>query len=165
MNDNTYKELICDCEKMMQNCGFVLPKINYGFNKRLSSVGVCKKRREGVTIELSKPYYDARLKNNDIKSIKSTILHEMCHAMPNGGGHGYGWKKYVNTINRKFGYDIKRLADDSESINEVSKSKAKYQFVCEDCGEVINQVRMSKFVTDYERYTCAKCKGKFKRVL
>ena len=165
-----YHELTKECEEMIKACGFDVPYIHYSLSPTKGSwLGRCIIQRnyfsdDDITIKLSARYFEAYLKTGQIEKIKDTILHEICHALPNGAGHGYQWKRYADVVNRKYGYDIKRLAETDETIKTEKLKTAKYMFVCESCGQIIIRQRESNFTKRYQLYHCGKCKGSFKKV-
>lgn len=152
------KEIIRECEEIIESFGWNLPPIRYDLNgKKTTAIGTCKRRNGEYTIVLSKPYMTEFLKRNMKKRIETTVLHEMCHALPNGMNHGANWLYYVNQINRKYGYDIKRVSSvENEIAMNVRKDKIKYEVHCPQCGIVARRQRQSDLITNTNAYRC-KC--------
>lgn len=95
--------------------------------------------------------------------IKNTIIHEIIHCIPFCNDHGKEFKKYANYINKKLGYDIKRLGNPEE---DYEKSKIpytkenieyKYKIICKKCGQKIYRKRLNKKLIS--RYRCGQCGG------
>lgn len=82
-------------------------------------------RYRGLTIAETRQYTDTGLyeirfcsklfkkwvEEENHMEIMDTLLHELCHTMPNALNHGPTWKSYVQRINFHFGMNIKRLRD------------------------------------------------------
>jgi hypothetical protein len=166
--NDSFKRLVAECEAMMAECGFVLPKITYSLSSRMyRSIGRCRRKRINSEyryfIILADCVYTARLNNKEINEIKQTILHEQCHALPNGMNHGDGWKKYVNIINRKYGYNIKRHTDMDDTIRNATKDKrpaVRYIIICEGCGAESRYKRKPKLLDYLHECSCKRCKAK-----
>lgn len=45
---------------------------------------------------------------NSIRGLEETIIHELIHTCEGCMNHGPVWKAYVETVNKAFGYNIKR---------------------------------------------------------
>lgn len=169
--NDIFRGLVSECEQMMKECGFTLPRIQYLLNpKKINRLGMCSKNRRtgAITIEVTQDYFDKYLAKGDFHSIKDTILHEMCHALPNGNGHGVGWQKNASIVNKKFGFDIKRLASCDDVVRSVFESKIKYVLTCQKCGQEYKYQKKSptvawvmKFPFD-GRYTCGCCNGELR---
>lgn len=54
-------------------------------------------------------HFESWVKENNELEILDTMLHEFCHMMPGGFGHGKQWLEYVGKINKKFNMNIQRL--------------------------------------------------------
>lgn len=124
--------------------------------------GLCRQVPGGFEIEIA-----AVLLREDvpISSLKNTIIHELLHTCPGCGDHGPEWKALAGRVNRAYGYGIRRLATPEEKgVVSADDERAKYQFVCKDCGQVIRRMRSSKFTRNYTRYRCAKCGGRLRKV-
>ena len=101
-----------------------------------------------------------------VQSLKQTIMHELLHTCTGCMNHGKTWKDYADRVNKAYGYDVSRttsaksLGVDTENI----RKDIKHQFVCKNCGQVINRTRESNFTKNYQHYKCGICNGKFKKV-
>lgn len=160
--EKVVKDIIKECELIVSEVGYELPPIKYAMNGRLFRVlGRCIKRNYGtdITIELSTSFVNACIENNSMDILKNTILHEMCHALPKGGGHGTQWKHYAYIIGKKANTDINRIANEEDSALLVQS--AKYVIVCQSCGKEYPFQRMPNMVkyNSYYRYRCGKCNG------
>ena len=49
---------------------------------------------------------------NTEKSLRSVLLHELLHTMPEGYDHRGEWKKWAKYVSEKTGYNIQRLSGD-----------------------------------------------------
>lgn len=165
---DSFQRLVTECEAMIAECGFVLPKISYSLSSRMHrAIGRCRRKRVNgefkYFIILADCVYTERLKNKEIKQIKQTILHEQCHALPNGMNHGENWKRYVNVINKRYGYNIKRHTEMDDTIREATKDKKesiKYIITCDNCGAESRYRRKPKVLNYLDECTCKRCKSK-----
>lgn len=108
-----------ECKEIIKQCGFTLPEIEFSLKDRKSrTLGLHIYHRDSDTheIQIMLPYFREFLKLKDFHSINDTMLHEMCHALPNGDNHGEGWKRYTRVVNSKFGFNLGRLVQDSENL-------------------------------------------------
>lgn len=114
-------------------------------------------------IEISKWVMDL-----DDKIIKNTIMHEIIHCFPDCNNHGSGFKKYATYINKKLGYEIKRLGDKKADYKESNLSYEednetyKYKIRCKKCGAIIYRKRFNKDLI--RKYRCGKCNGKLQLI-
>lgn len=93
---------------------------------------------------------------------RNTMIHELLHTLPNCMNHGAIWKRYAKTVNEKLGYNVSRCGNYEEyGVAQYTPPKPKYAFVCNDCGQVIQRTRKSKFTEHYTLYRCGCCGGKF----
>jgi predicted SprT family Zn-dependent metalloprotease len=104
-----------------------------------------------------------------VKTLKETILHELCHTIEGGMCHTGEWKHAVTILNRNYGYNIKRT--NSYEDKGVSREKfppkqkrVNYVFECCGCGNQIRRQKRSDFVTNTHRYRCGGCGNKFKQI-
>lgn len=166
-----FNELVKECEDIMKDCGFTLPtNITYSLNKRFTrTVGRCTRKSKNVfKIEYAKNYLDGYLECNDYMAIKDTILHEMCHALPNGFNHGEVWKRYAKVINDKYGFDIQRLHEYdavSEQVREKVKRNAspKATVECNVCSREYKVSSTGKIIKNLSKYRCM-CGGNLRKV-
>ena len=144
--------------------------ISWDINKRAKTRwGLCKRYPNGdCEIQIAERLLiDDRISEKD---CKETIIHEILHTCDGCHGHTGMWKAYADIMNRKYGYNIKRVTTGNEKgvENYVPKSEAyKYAFICKNCGSMILRKRQCRFTTHYKKYGCAKCGrfGTFKPVL
>ena len=163
-----FENLIKECEKVVVDCGYTLPDINYSLNTRTQrALGRCKiridrvtKEKSNIRIELTESYFLAYARTKQYDKIKNTILHEMCHALPNGHNHGYEWQKYARVIGKASGQNISRLVENDEVISELKIKRTKYIIECSDCGMKYTYARRPKFANRLESCNCSKCKSK-----
>ena len=157
-----------DINKVVENCKRKLDAIGieYGIivsvtvNTRAQKRwGQCKKIGSYYMIDIS-----SRLLSESVELIhlEDTIIHEILHTCRDCMDHGKEWKRLADKVNAAYGYNIKRTA----SMQEVGIEPihAKYKFVCNGCGQVINRMRESKFTRNPNAYKCGICGGKFERV-
>lgn len=120
--------------------------------------------------------------------FKSTILHELGHYVTfiklvddgviyEQGGvwrahrgsyspHGDDWKRIVRVVARDTGIPIERTGSETmQSVDGTTREDAaNYKFKCQKCGQEISRARRSKFVDNYQNYSCGICGGKFERI-
>lgn len=101
-----------------------------------------------------------------IKSLKSTIMHEILHTCKNCYNHGQVWKRYAERVSKAYGYNIKRCTSSEEKgVKEIkSVKKIIHQFVCNGCGQVVDRERESRFTKNYTEYRCGMCGSDFKKI-
>lgn len=98
------------------------------------------------------------------KSVKQVIIHEILHTCKGCLNHGKTWKRYAELVNETYGYDISRTASASALGVNTDQINIKHQFVCKNCGKVINRMRESKFTKNYQHYSCGRCGGDFEKI-
>lgn len=160
MNAEFFK-LIIECQNEVNECGLeIAPHIDYTLNNRLSIRGRCiKVMSDTFEVQLSGRHFKEYFARGEYDTIKGIILHEMCHAMPNGFNHGTTWKAYADKLNKRFGYNISRLA---EMDDVSSKIKGLTHIVyCRFCDEEF--ATSKKAHENINRYRCSKCKGELER--
>ena len=158
-------ELKKECEEIVADCGLTLPtNISYRIRHSNSRVlGRCSRiGLNSYVIEMTEMYMKAYAEKGDLKPIKQTLLHEMCHALPNGMNHGPQWKAYAYRINRKYGYEISRCADTTEVIQSVYNKQDngfKYIVTCNVCGAKSGFNRRTKTLDRLQYCSCKKCRA------
>lgn len=141
--------------------------IPYG-NVREVSINTRAKRRWGQCKKVGSVYHinisDRLLENKD--GLKNTIIHELLHTCPNCMNHGQPWKSVADKVNKKYGYNIKRCSDaDEKGVKPLDETyEYKYVFKCKDCGQMVRQMRASKFTRNPQSYKCGCCGGEFEKV-
>lgn len=124
--------------------------------------GLCRHCPDGTyIISIS-----SRLLADNVSSdgAKNTIIHELLHSCRDGRGHGEGWKRLADRVNRAYGYNIKRCSSAEEKGVEPIENtpkEIKHKFICKDCGKVYCRTRESKFTKNWQRYRCGVCHGEF----
>lgn len=159
-NYQKFMQIVGECKDKIEDCGFTLPYIQYELGDAKRRLGQCNYKNGRYTINISKCYFEKYIATGEIDKIEDTILHEMCHALPNGMNHKAQWQFYANKVNRMFGYNIKRLAETDETIKEVKIENAKYTIVCQNCGHTYYYQRMTNKLKNLSNCHCGKCKGK-----
>lgn len=126
--------------------------------------GLCKKRNNIATIEISNRILDDKVPTNATMSV---MIHEILHACKDCSGHTGTWKYYAEKVNRLYPqYKISRCAS-SEEFNlkkEQIELKNKYAIKCLKCGKMHYSSRLSKTIQYPERYRC-RCGGKLERAI
>jgi len=166
-DERIMKNLVAECKNELESIGLQLPTINYVLNTRAKKrMGQCRSKIKNVyyEIELSKNYMDIYAKQNNFSEIKNTIIHEMLHTLPNCMNHGNQWQSYANTVNRKLGYKISRLASVDNEVKQEMVQKAKYHVICNECGQIYYHNRKTKYFDVLDRCSCHKCKGSLKLI-
>ena len=156
--------LVGECKDMIEDCGFNLPYIQYEFDNATKRLGQCQRRGNNYKIKISQNYFEEYIKNGEEEKIKDTILHEMCHALPNGMNHKSQWQFYANKVNRLFGYNIKRLADSDDVSTKIVQNSANYIIECLNCGHKYYYQRMTSKLKNLNNCSCGKCKGKLQLI-
>lgn len=112
---------ICDLAKRL--FGYDIRKEGWkiSFNSRKSAVGLCNYTRK--TIYISTHF----MSQNDIKTIKNTISHEIAHAYTPGNGHNKVWKD----AHKRLGGNGERCAGDE------MKTSYKYHVIDTRTNKVI----------------------------
>lgn len=127
--------------------------------------GYCKKLWEGAfEIQIAQCLLEDTV--DDI-AVKTTIIHELLHTVKGCHGHKGKWKEYAEYVNRKLPkYHIKRTTSHKEKGIEYKPRTVIYRYVfeCQHCKRQVRRERSSKFVENYERYTCGNCGGRFTRI-
>lgn len=100
--------------------------------------------------------------------IKNTIMHEIIHCFPYCNDHGKVFKKYMNYINERLGYNISRLGNKKEdfeksNIQYFESETYKYKIECQKCGQVFYRKKYNKNLE--RKYRCGICRGKFRVTL
>lgn len=143
-------------------------EITLKLNNRLTRVvGRCTMYSNDLyKIEFSRKIFEKYVDNNMHFEILNTLVHELCHALPDGMDHTGMWRVYADKVNQKYNLRISRLAEDDPVLKQVSKemrSKIPHgDLTCVDCGHVYNVSMRTKAWNHTERFHC-KCGGKLKK--
>mgnify|MGYP006398886169 FL=1 len=154
--------IVKKCEEIMIGCGLTLPAgITYNLNSRFTrAMGRCEYHgsyggKPKYVIQIAKRYFDAYMESGDMTKMEDTVLHEMCHVLPNCFNHGYDWERAVNKINRKYGYNIKRCYDVDEVVKSVKMEiHPSAEVFCPKCGKRGIYKTSSVYVKYTNRYRC-----------
>jgi predicted SprT family Zn-dependent metalloprotease len=165
-----FEKLKNECLEEIEEAGIRIGPIkSWSINTRARTRwGFCKRDRDGsYTIQIA-----AQLLSDDRvseKACKETIIHELLHTCRGGMKHTGKWKEYAELMNRRYGYDIKRITTGTEKgLEEYTPTRSlpvKYVFVCGGCGTTIYRKRDSKFTRYYRQYLCTRCGAKAWRKL
>lgn len=171
------KELAQECIENLNAIG-IYPCVtvnDFSVNKRAKRrYGQCCYKNGKFSINISSFLLDDR---NSVKSIQTSIYHELCHACKETiyDGHGGKWKEYANLVNDCYNVDIQRVSSmkdkvDTAVYNEiVAERKAKihythYTCYCPTCKKIVAERKFArrapKWYKHTELYTCVNCNNK-----
>lgn len=135
--------------------------------------GLCTYHRDryGEIVEVTITISDICFYNTE-NCLRDVILHELCHAMPNGQNHKAGFHNNARRVMRLYdNCHIDRCVSCEESNlkNEYIKSigryrENKYKLTCKDCGKVYYYKRETKLIRILKNgkqartYYCRRCK-------
>ncbi len=117
------------------------PTYQLGWNNLKTINGRCVYARK--TIELSRHLTPLRTE----QAVRQTIIHEICHALTPGNGHGRLWAAKMNS----FGYLADRCSSDPVDTSSISNWKA----CCNYCGKVSYFIRKPR-----RERSCGRCSPK-----
>ena len=115
--DVRINRMLVECIELMKELGVpisdsICPEVR--LNGSRSRMATCYDRggRKAYTeydyyIEIS-----GHILQNTEKSLRSVLLHELLHTMPEGYDHRGEWKKWAKDVSEKTGYTIKRCEGD-----------------------------------------------------
>ena len=151
--------------------------IEMGFEEKLKNNNISftisnAKRRLGQCVD--KKYINISkwlLEIASDKEIKNTIIHEIIHTFEDTKGHNYKWKQYANKVNSFGVYNITRLANVQEIMNNngINSEQTKdilnyrYEIKCKKCGTVYYKRRiMDNTMLQYKNHCRihTRCGGK-----
>ena len=176
-------------EEMLKEVTFEVNQLRYeliqkGFNVfpiravKLSTrctkrFGLCTYHRDryGEIVEVTITISDICFHNTEY-CLRDTILHELCHAMPNGQGHREGFHNNARKVARLYDdchIDTHTSHEESKINKEYIKSIGRYReynykVTCKSCGcsyyykKETKLVRLLKNDTYTSTYTCGKCR-------
>ena len=177
-------------EEMLKEVTFEVTQLRYeliqkGFNVfpirevKLSTrctrrFGLCTYHRDdyGEIIEVTITISDICFHSTK-NCLRDVILHELCHAMPNGQGHREGFHNYARKVMRLYKdchIDTYSTHEEAEKKNEYIKfigryREYKYKVTCNNCGHSYYYKNETKFVRQIRlgtrlTYHCGACKHK-----
>lgn len=121
--------------------------------------GQCRKNPDGTCeITIARRLLEDAVSD---ETVKTTIHHELLHSIKECVGHGEKWKAYAEKLNKHYGYNIKRTADNEEK--GVQMPEYKYIVKCEKCGAETGRYKMSRLIEDTRSYRCI-CGGRLYRI-
>lgn len=134
----------------------ISPKVKVN-NRAKRRLGCCFFREGGMEIEVSAFILQDR------ELLRLTLAHELLHTCPGCRNHGPRWKAYAQTASQALGMDIQRTVPCQGPAGPLRHEEVKYVLQCQDCGAVIERMRLSKAVKCPWRYRC-RCGGRLKRI-
>jgi len=154
------------CLRMCDDCGIAYGTITAvkPSSRAIKQYGNCRKNGDGTfTIRINKLLLDDEA---SIDALEETLLHEICHTIPDGFRHTGAWKQAAKQLNLQYGYRIARLSTPEEKgidgLVEERDQHAKYHVRCTKCGNVLHRQTRSAVVKHPWRYRCGKCGGRLK---
>ena len=144
----------------------VLPILGIKFSSATKCFGSCQRKKTGrqlvgAIITISEVCWHAK-----DYSLKSTVLHELIHAMADTHNHGALFQRYAKEISTRYHVPIATHANNEEweAVKNDGYVKFSYIIKCKKCGAVFEYLRRSKFVTAVmegkgNRWHCGKCRG------
>lgn len=149
--------LLSECKDILNDCKIPFNKnVNtIHINNRITkTLGQCKKEGKDYRIEIS-----GHILESPNEKLKEVILHELIHTCPKCMNHGELWKRHANIVNRKYGYNIKRIASSSNFKYDKKAKEKRYKIKCQKCGCIYIRRRRCKLVDYPERFRCGRCGG------
>ena len=164
--------LVAECESELRSLGYKpCENITWSVNTRAKKRwGQCK-YTSATTCSIS--IAERLLQDHvDDQAVKNTIMHELIHTISAGNGkHASGhtgrWKEIAAVVNYRLPqYTIKRTTSSAEKGIEpiVREKRIEYTIRCTHCGKEYHRERMSKLVSQPERYRCGNCGHKLERI-
>lgn len=162
------QKIYTQCKKDIEAAGIKLgPITSCTVNTKIrKTLGRCTLHHNTntFTIEIS-----SRVLNDNIseKTTKSTVYHEILHAMKDGKGmsHTNAWDTAARKVSKMYGVNISRCAGDEEQrdLNNFSPVSYKYIIHCTnpECRCEWKRIKRSNIVDHPEQYRCH-CGGELK---
>lgn len=109
-----------------------------------------------VSISFNKYYVE----DTTIKSLRNTIVHELCHCLKGTlrEVHGKHWKAWAKKASSIYNLDISTYANSEDCIGIFKHQK--YTIICPKCGIIDGCDRMSstlKYQYKNKKRTCTSC--------
>lgn len=160
------QELFAIARKQIADCDIKEGNIkgDISIDKAIRRWGICRKRNiNGEIVFLIS--VSVRLLECAEKDIMTTICHEILHTCAGCMNHGSRWKSYAAIVNRKYGYNIKRVTTSKEKgIDKLIPDGMKYAIKCEKCNKILFRAKKSDFVKFPNHYTHTCCGGTFELI-
>lgn len=96
--------------------------------------------------------------------VMETIVHEVLHAAKGAKGHSKQWQQYAAIVNDVYDYNISRMQSYDQGYRlPKNDRKIKYIIECTNCDVVYRRQRMSRLVSQTDRYVCSSCGSELAR--
>lgn len=129
--------------KIAEHC----PGYRFQWNRSRRKFGTCNVSRRTITLSPEL----VRLNSRD--RVENTIIHEICHALTPGDGHGRRWKLAMVS----FGLKPSRCY----TTEDTNTPKGKHTLTCGNCGPLWEYLRKPKLAkTNFRGRVCPKCRGR-----
>lgn len=125
--------------------------------------GCCRLVEGKYRIEISEFVLDC-----DEGKIRSVLAHEVLHTCKDCSNHGPLWKEYAGRMNRRHGYQIRRVSSLEEmgieemqgpSAGSLQEDRIRYIIKCTKCGREYPRQRFTCVMKKINAYRC-QCGGK-----
>ena len=131
------------------------------FNKSPHDFGFCQKIRKGVYVIT---ITDLALHGD----IKSTVVHELIHAVDGCYNHGSKFQTIAKELSKAYNIELGTTASskEMEMTKEYRLSKAKYVIKCtnSNCNCMIFRYRAVGVVVNPDKYKCGECGSNLLRI-
>ena len=131
------------------------------FTNSLHDFGFCQKIRQGVYVIT---ITDLAMHGD----IKSTIVHELIHAVNGCYNHGSKFQTIAKELSKAYNIELGTTASDKEMkmTEEYRLSKAKYVIKCtnQNCNCMIFRYRAVGVVKNTDKYKCGYCGSNLVRI-
>ena len=131
------------------------------FTNSLHDFGFCQKIRQGVYVIT---ITDLAMHGD----IKSTIVHELIHAVNGCYNHGSKFQTIAKELSKAYNIELGTTASskEMEMTNEYRLSKAKYVIKCtnQNCNCMIFRYRAVGVVKNTDKYKCGECGSNLVRI-
>ena len=159
--------MVYDYAEELRRLGYkVLPIRRIKFSSAVKCFGRCRlhvknQKPVAATITIGEVCWHAK-----DYSLKSTVLHELIHAMADTENHGVLFQKYAAELSRYYHVPISTHAQSEESEAVKADGYADFAYIveCKKCGARFEYLRRSKFVEDVAKgrgnlWRCRKCRS------
>lgn len=168
MDKQSFEQYVRSWREELIHAGFkVAPIYAVSFYNRVRNLGTCHLSRDIGMAKLSFNVLLLNLIDDDDNGgfdvARTTVLHELIHAMPGSYNHGPRFQSFAQEVNLRYGSSVctHLSADDREVWRSASMAAKRYKyFVTCDCGHTkVYRARACRIVSSPERYHCRKCGG------